>query len=120
MNSNVILSMKGFATLSKSKSVILFMSKYVNLPSPAMVGDQEAVEVVVEEEQEADMVLQQPQLVDKFQDKNAEVFQENSVTMCQDSNAQMFQDSNVKMYQDKFPGKNARLFPDKFQDKNAE
>merc|ERR1719320_2059361 len=101
MNSNVILPMKGFATLSKSKSVILFMSMYANLPSLAMVVDLEAVEVVVEvvveAEQEADMVLQQPQLADKFQDKNAEVFQENSVTMCHDNNAQMFQDSNVRM-----------------------
>merc|ERR1719206_301544 len=95
MNNNVILSMKEFATLSKSKSVILFMSKYANLPSLAMVVDLEAVEVVVEVEQEADMVLQQPQLAD--------VFQESSVTMCQDNNAQMFQDSNVRMYQDKFP-----------------
>merc|ERR1719420_816713 len=110
MNSNAPLSMKGFATLSKSKSVILFMSKYVNLPSLAMVVDLEAVEVVVEAEQEADMVLQQPQLADKFQDKNAEVFQENSVTMCQDNSAQMFQDSNVRMYQDKSREKNVRMY----------
>merc|ERR1719320_514605 len=119
MNSNVILPMKGFATLSKSKSVILFMSKYANLPSLAMVVDLEAVEVavevVVEAEQEADMVLQQPQLADKFQDKNAEVFQESSVTMCQDSNAQMFQDSNARMY----PEKPAEMSQDKSREKTV-
>merc|ERR1719317_620023 len=92
MNSNVILSMKGFATLSKSKSVILFMSKYANLPSLAMVVDLEAVEVVVEAEQEADMVLQQPQLADKFQDKS----REKTVRMCRPSSAQLCQDSSAR------------------------
>merc|ERR1719430_2868613 len=101
------LSMKNNAQLSMSSNVTPSMNKFANLPSLAMVVvvDLEAVEVVVEVEREADMVLQLLLLVDKFQDKNAEVFLESSVTMFQDNNARMFQDSNARMYQDKFPGK---------------
>merc|ERR1719244_1143574 len=96
------LSMENNAQLSMSSNVIPSMNKFANLPSLAMVVvvDLEAVEVVVEVEQEADMVLQLLLLADKFQDKNAGVFLESSVTMFQDNNARMCRPSSALLSPD--------------------